>query len=326
MGRTRINDEQYQHMAYVWGLNYDMENKVIYGERSGYPFLIYASNALTPLMFTITTSAVSSFFPPIGNMEENLLKSRVPMLTSVGQRDSRITALSTNTFDLNTAQQNVECILSVLISFLQERGYIPCCESCKYSVHTEILQTRNEYRHLCPQCEERIAASIWQNMPSVKASSANVVKGIIGTVIGAALGFIFMALLSSYTYIDNVGTLLLSGLMAGTFPASIGVCMGGRPCRATKIVIAVIVVLTVFVGYNAGFVVAFMTERDMSVWMAAKTYISMMLAGMANMKLWTWRLAVAYVAAAAGGFSSYLSASSKFRNPYKVVHIGRYGR
>ncbi|MDE6220724.1 MAG: hypothetical protein K2G51_09910, partial [Lachnospiraceae bacterium] len=82
----------------------------------------------------------------------------------------------------------------------------------------------------------------------------------------------------------------------------------------------------VFVGYNANYVLAFMTERNMSVGVAAKTYISLMLAGMANMKLWTWRLTAAYIAAAVGGFSSYLSASSKFNKTYKVAHIGRYRR
>ena len=53
MNMIHINDEHYQHMAFVLGLNYDLENKVIYGERRGYPFLIYVSNTSAPLMFTL---------------------------------------------------------------------------------------------------------------------------------------------------------------------------------------------------------------------------------------------------------------------------------
>ncbi|MDE7479139.1 MAG: hypothetical protein K2M91_14570 [Lachnospiraceae bacterium] len=321
MNMIHINDEHYQHMAFVWGLNYDLENKVIYGERRGYPFLIYVSNTSAPLMFTITTSATSEQCPQIGNEEKKLIKSRASMLSLVVQRDSKITALSTNAYDIDVAKKNVECILNALVSFMKEKGFVPCCESCKRAEHTEILQTGYEYRHLCSQCEEHIAAQSRQNISSSKAVMKNGITGIVSAIIGALMGIAFMTFLVSH--IGNFLTLIVSGFFVGAITIKLGMCIGDRPSKTVKFVVALIAVLAVFVGYNAGIAMAFVVSRGMSVGGAIITYVINLLTGGADMKTWMELLAITYIAAAVGGIISYKSESKKFGSAYKIAYIGR---
>lgn len=321
MGKTHITDENYQQMASAWSLNYDRENKVIHGERSGYFFLIYASNASAPLMFSIVTSATSELCPKIGNEEKRLIKSRAPMLTLVAQRDSKITALSTNTFDADEAQRNIEIILSALISFMMEKGFTSCCENCKSQEHIEILQTGFEYRHLCSQCEERIAQQTRQNMVSKKLVPVNSTKGIIGALIGSVIGMVCMTFLSSYA--NSIWTLIVTGIIVGALPVCISVYMGSKPSKTVMFAIFVLVILSVLVGYNVSFVMAFVVARDMSVGAAADLYFSMLADGMANMEIWIGRLVITYISAVFSSVISYRSAVAKLDTAYKIAHIGR---
>ena len=119
MGLINISEEQYQNLAFSWGLHYDLENKVIYGARKGYPFLLTVSQNSAPLMFTIMTSATSSLCPKIGKAEQKLLKDKASPILMVRQRDSKIIVQCGNILDFNGAKKAVDSILSAVVSFLK---------------------------------------------------------------------------------------------------------------------------------------------------------------------------------------------------------------
>ena len=320
MGIIHISDEQYQNMAFGWGMHYDLENKVIYGRRKGYPFLLYISNTSAPLMFTIITSAKSETCPQIGKAEKKMLRDRAPMLQLVGQRDSKITALCANILDFNDAKRVVDGILSVLVSFMKEKGFVPCCENCKCSEPAQILQTGVEYRHLCDRCGEIIAAQSRQELSSDQAVRKNGITGILCALLGAVMGIVFMIFLT--VNIGNLLTFIATGILLGTSTVGLGMCLGGRPGTAVKITVAMILVLAVFVGYNASYITSFVVSRGMSVGSAFATYTINMLKGRANMQVWVGRLVILYIGAAVGGIISYRSASKKFGSSCKIVYIG----
>lgn len=321
MGLIHISEEQYQNLAFSWGLHYDLENKVIYGERKGYPFLLDIPDTSAPLMFTIMTSATSSLCPKIGKAEKKLLKDKASLIRLVTQRDSKITVLCANILSFNDAKKAVDTILSAVVSFLKEKEFVPCCENCKREEHTQILLTGYEYRHLCPQCEEQIAAQSSKKLSSDKALRKNSMLGIVSAAAGALTGIVFMAFM--FRYANSVITFILTGIFLGAATVYWGLNIGNKPSAAVKVTVAVIVILAVFVGYNAGYVVVFATADKLSVRAAANTYLSMMLLGKVHMNVWIGYLAVTYLGAAIGGIMAYRSASKKFGKYCKVAYIGR---
>lgn len=321
MGLIHISDEQYENLAFCWGLHYDLENKVIYGERKGYPFLLYISQASAPLMFTIITSATSGLCPQIGKSEKKLLKDRDSLIRLVTQRDNKITVLCANILDFNGAKKAVDSILSTLVSFLKEKEFVPCCENCKRPEHTQILLTGYEYRHLCPQCEKQLAAQSSKELLSDKSIRKNGLIGIVCAVIGALFGIAFMVFL--FVHAGNIMTFIIAGIFLGAATVGLGLCLGNRPHTAVKAAVAAITVLAVFVGYNASYVMAFAARDKLSVLAAVDTYFTRMLHGKVHMDVWIEYLVILYIAAAVGGIVAYRSASKGFGKYCKVAYIGR---
>ena len=321
MGLINISEEQYQNMAFSWGLHYDLENKVIYGARKGYPFLLTVSQNSAPLMFTIMTSATSSLCPKIGKAEQKLLKDKASPILMVRQRDSKIIVQCGNILDFNGAKKAIDSILSAVVSFLKEKEFVPCCENCKRPEQTNVLLTGYEYRHLCPQCEEQIAAQSSKTLSSDKAARKNSMRGIVSAVAGALIGIILMAFM--FRYVNGIIAFILMGIFPGATTVYMGLNVGNRPGTAVKVTVAVILILAVFAGYNIGYVALLAIEDKLSVRVAINAYLAMMLHGGVHMDVWIEYLAVTYLGAVIGGIAAYRSAAKGFGRYCKVAHIGR---
>ena len=323
MGLINISEEQYQNLAFSWGLHYDLENKVIYGARKGYPFLLTVSQNSAPLMFTIMTSATSSLCPKIGKAEQKLLKDKASPILMVRQRDSKIIVQCGNILDFNGAKKAVDSILSAVVSFLKEKDFVPCCENCKHPEQTNVLLTGYEYRHLCPQCEEQIAAQSSKTLSSDKAARKNSMRGIVSAVAGALIGIILMAFM--FRYVNGVIAFILMGIFLGATTVYMGMNVGNRPSTAVIVTVAVILILAVFAGYNIGYVALWATEykRKLSVYVAINAHLIALLHGGVYVNVWMKHLAVTYLGAVIGGIAAYRSASKGFGRYCKVAHIGR---
>lgn len=274
-------------------------------------------------MFTIMTSATSSLCPKIGKAEQKQLKDKASPILMVRQRDSKIIVQCGNIWDFNGAKKAVDSILSAVVSFLKEKEFVPCCENCKRPEQTNVLLTGYEYRHLCPQCEEQIAAQSSKTLSSDKAAKKNSMRGIVSAVAGALIGIIFMAFILRYAY--GVIAFILTGIFMGATTVYMGMNVGNRPSTAVKVTVAVILILAVFAGYNIGYVALWATEykRKLSVYVAIYAHLIALLPGGVYVDVWMKHLAVTYLGAAIGGIAAYRFAAKGFGRYCKVAHIGR---
>lgn len=246
-------------LAIANGLQYDVANGMIYGKKDGYDLLIYGalggpSRYYVLDSININTSAERSAGGPLseGELAELMtimMNMNVPANVS---HDGYIIKVS---FNRPKAPQDalkdiLKEILSTLISFLNTKGFRPCCSMCGQRTETAGFMEDLTYMHLCPDCERQARRNAMA-IADRQNRSDNVVGGIIGAVLGSLVGVAVIVLLSRIGYLITVipGILLGYGVLRGYE------LLGGCLSKKGVVISVVIMLIMAYVGYRLSWAV-----------------------------------------------------------------------
>lgn len=256
------NTDDITALAVAIGLQYDAANSVIYGQKDGYNLLIYgeisgpsryyATNFLNNSIY-ISTSAKRSTGGPLSEDElmELGFKMSMKVFTHVSKDGNTIKADFSRA---NVAQDALKDILreslSALISFLNTKGYQPCCSTCGQCTEIAGFKADLTYMHLCPECESQARRNA-KAIADRQNRSDNVVGGIIGAVLGSLVGVAVIMLLSLMGFAGAV----ISGILMGYGVLRGYELLGGNLSKKGVVISVVIMVIMTYVGDRMGWAV-----------------------------------------------------------------------
>lgn len=207
----------YAAMASAAGLRYDDSNNVIYGNKCGYDLLIYAEDKSYPYLMTIHTSARRDGL--IVTSEESKAFAKAAKYNGgIKQEGNNITC---KTGQALRGKQEFLCgvmtqVINNFISFLQEKGFQPCCSMCALSVDVASYKAGSAYMHLCTPCSEQVRGDFTAEAQKEKGKKENVVGGIVGALLGSLVGVVAIILLSRMGYVAALsGVAMAVGVLKG---------------------------------------------------------------------------------------------------------------
>lgn len=231
----------YMAVASALGLQYDTENNVLYGQRDGYPVILYPHDPVDqPYLLTVQVAAkgAGGAYLTQGQFQE---LQKVSRLSKCAQNGNVITCMVSDGIGRRGSQQGLTANavdgLARLTAILHENGYTPCCSVCGKEDMVSAFQVEGSYYHLCRDCE----TSMHQRFAGVKPKKENVVAGIVGALLGSLLGVLCIMLLSQLGYVAALsGVVMAVGVLKGYE------LLGGK---LSKKGIAICVVIMLFMTY-----------------------------------------------------------------------------
>lgn len=180
--------QNYEQLALAMGMYLD--GNVIYGERNGFELLIYATDARYPYLLTVSLSAKPQSGIFLSKEEKKWFAKDHKPVTALNQEGNLITMVMGNTAKQEKLKENLEMGLNGLISFLQQKDYVPCCQFCGEQVETTGYTTGNTYLHLCPECSVKLQQDATLLAQEKAQRKENLVGGIVGAFFGSLVGIL----------------------------------------------------------------------------------------------------------------------------------------
>lgn len=205
---SKITDN-YANLSADIGFTYDASTNTIYGTKNGYEILIYAADPTYPYFFTITTTARSAN-AVLGKEENTLFKKSVSSAVSLSQEnDLIIVTTKNNTKNQEKIRKNLLDILNTLTTFLRERNFVPCCQSCGASAQTVGFMLNGTRLHLCAECAAKVKSENEATAQKWEQKSVNLFGGIIGAILGSLIGVVCIVIFGQLGYVAALsGTLM----------------------------------------------------------------------------------------------------------------------
>lgn len=244
--------DNYAAMASAAGLRYDDSNKVIYGNKCGYDLLIYAEDKSTPYWMTIHTSARRDGL--IVTSEESKAFAKAAKYNGfIKQEGNNITCKAGQVL---RGKQEFLCgvmtqLINNFISFLQEKGFQPCCSMCGQSADVASYKAGSAYMHLCTACSEQMRGNITAEVQKEKGKKENVVGGIVGALLGSLVGVVAIILLSRMGYVAALsGVAMAVGVLKGYE------LLGGKLSNKGIVIGVIIMLVMTYVGDRLDWAIA----------------------------------------------------------------------
>ncbi len=247
--------ENYEKLAQATGLRYDAVNELIYGERSGFQIILKASDSRYPYMLTIQTTAKNATGTLLGKDEKKEVIKSVDKIANVKQEGNQLSFFQKNITNQEKLVNALTDSLNGVISFLNAKGYSPCCSLCGQYVETSPFRVGLEYRHLCSDCELRLRDSNALAAQAKAQKKENVVGGVVGALLGSLLGVVCIILLSQMGYVAALsGVLMAVGVLKGYE------ILGGKLTKKGIIISVVIMLLMTYIGDRLDWAIVLLGE------------------------------------------------------------------
>lgn len=205
---SKITDN-YKKLALNIGFTYDEFTNTIYGTQNGYELLIYASDQRYPYLLTITTSARSAGMA-LGKDEITQFRKSVASVSGLTQKDSLITVVNKSQKNQSKLCSDLGCTIDALTTFLRERSFVPCCQTCGATTQTVGFMLESARLHLCADCAARTKAENEVKAQQRQQKNVNIVGGIIGAVLGSLIGVACIVLLGMLGYVAAVSGIVMA--------------------------------------------------------------------------------------------------------------------
>lgn len=200
--------QNYEQLAAAMGMHLDGD--VIYGERGGYELLIYAADARYPYILTVSLSAKPQNGIFLSKEEKKQFAKDIKPVAALQQQGNLITMVMGNTPKQEKLRENLEMGLSGLLSFLQARSYVPCCQFCGEQIQTTGYAAGNTYMHLCSECITGMRQDATLASQQKAQKKENLVGGIVGAFLGSVLGILCILIFSQMGKIAAVSGVVMA--------------------------------------------------------------------------------------------------------------------
>lgn len=146
--------QNYEQLARSMGMYTD--GAVLYGVRGGYELCIYAADSRYPYMLTVSLSAKPQNGIPFSKEEKKQFAKDLKPVSVLNQQGNLITMVIKNVPNQEKLREELEMAISGLLSLLQSKYYVPCCQFCGEQTQTTGYAVGSTYMHLCQNCGTRM--------------------------------------------------------------------------------------------------------------------------------------------------------------------------
>lgn len=217
------------------GFHYDKNGNTAVGEVNGYNMLI--TNVERGSLYYLTISATKGDIPVKADFEGIKEYNKYLKTIGVNKKNYRTVFTIGGALTKGGTIKRFQEIIQDLARFLQDRGFQNCSEisgstqgvSTYFAKGVKII-TKAEYT--------QIEREIQEKQESIELrGSANILRGIVGALIGAVLGGILVLVISQLGYVTWFGGVAMGFLVMGGYKL-----LAGR-VKITGIIIAAIIML-----------------------------------------------------------------------------------
>lgn len=186
--------QNYEQLAQSMGMYTD--GTVIYGVRGGYELSIYAADSRYPYMLTVSLSAKPQNGIPFSKEEKKQFVKELKPVNVLNQQGNLITVAMKNVSNQEKLRENLEMTINGLLSLLQSKYYVPCCQFCGEQTQTTGYAVGNSYMHLCQNCGTRMRQNATVTEQEQAQKNENLVGGIVGAFFGSLIGILCIIVFS----------------------------------------------------------------------------------------------------------------------------------
>lgn len=245
--------QNYEQLALAMGMHLD--GNVIYGERSGFEFLIYATDTRYPYLLTVSLSAKPQNGIFLSKEEKKQFAKEFKPVTSLNQEGNLITMVLGNTSKQDKLKENLEMGLSGLLSLLQTRGYVPCCQFCGEQVQTTGYTAGNTYMHLCQGCITKMRQDATLAAQEKAQKKENLIGGIVGAFFGSLVGILCIIIFSQMGRIAAI-----SGVVMAVCTIKGYEILGGKLTRKGIVACILMMLVMTYMGDRLDWAIMIMRE------------------------------------------------------------------
>lgn len=243
----------YEELAARIGLKLDQESGVMHGQRDGYPVMIYAPNPNYPYLFRMVFSVASSNPGEVFDKKE--LKNLCTGVQSTDYNQNALTVNLRSTANQGKLQEQTENALQVVSSYLRNRGYTPCCQTCGNEAAVCAASVGGNYMLLCDNCYQSMSQNMSIAVSEKEKKRENIVGGIVGALIGSLLGAACIILISQLGYVAAI-----SGIVMAVCTLKGYELLGGRLTKKGIVISSIVMVVMTYIADRLDWAIVIMRE------------------------------------------------------------------
>ncbi len=313
--------KNYEELARTLGLRADGE--VIYGERGGFKLMIYAANSRYPYMFTVSVSAKPQDGIYLSNEEKKQFAKDCKPVSVLNQKGSSITMAIANNNNQNKLCENVRTALDSLFTFLQKKGYVPCCQVCNESKPIIGNIVGGQYMHVCADCSARMRQGLAVASEQKAQKKENIVGGIVGAFIGSLIGILAIVLFSQMGFVAAI-----SGVIMAVCAIKGYEMLGGKLTMKGAIICIIMILVMTYIGDRIDWAIAIVrdlgSEIDIDYFMAFQIVPDFLKEGIIESGTYWYNLILLYVFTIGGAIPTIISTFKNDKNAAEVKQIGTF--
>ncbi len=314
MNKTVLNN--YTTLAQRSQLRLDEKNGIIYGQRSGFPVLVYAADARYPYLLTVSLSAARVGGALDKDAWKAFSKEHKPVQNVKNEGNIVAMHLAANN-NVDKLCDNFNQSLDALIGFLMANDYTKVCQFCGQEIDTEPYYVGSSLMHLCPSCAARVSQDMQLSSQKQKEKKENVAAGIVGALVGSLIGVLCIVLVGQLGYVAAV-----SGLVMAICTLKGYELLGGKISVKGIVISAVLMVVMTFVGDQIDWAIVIMRELGYDL-MYSFRLIPLLLADGSIVASSYWgNLALVYIFAVIGAVPCAMSMIRGQKEKSRMFKIG----
>lgn len=201
--------QNYEQLAVILGMRLDSMRNIIYGHRNGYGMMIKSIDNNHPYMLEVRLSA-NSQMGVIGKEDSKQFVKNTPKVLSLQQEGNMIKMTLKSVSKQEKLCNDLLTAVDSLISYLNGRGYVPCCQFCGQQMETVSFNVGGNLMHLCPECAGRLRADQSMAGKREEQKKENIVTGIVGAFLGAVIGAVCIIMFSQLGRVAVVSGIIMA--------------------------------------------------------------------------------------------------------------------
>lgn len=309
--------QNYEQLAASLGFRLDAAKNVIYGQRAGFEFIIYAASASYPYMLTVTLGAKF----PMGALDKADVKQFIKSVKPIANllyENNLVTMVMANTPKLSKLCENANISINALIDFLRARGFTPCCQFCGQQVETTGYVNGGSYMHLCFDCAGRLRQDVTLATKKRDSRKENIIGGIVGALLGSVIGIICMIFFSQ-----------AAGKIAAVSGFVMAVCtvkgyelLGGKFTKKGIVISILMMIVMTYVGDRLDWAIEIMQYYEVDIFDAFSSVPGMIDYGIISLSDYIANLAMQYILTAVGAVPTIIGVVSARKEEGQFSRIG----
>lgn len=225
-----------------------IQNKYLAGIYRGY-YVIVEPAANKKYVITINCSSASD--PKNKNLKK-FIKEERPNMTYIRNAvvyPHSVMILAAIPSSKNRIPKMINETVEPIIAFLRTRGYMSGCEFCGTNVGAiERYTVGGGHHFICEKCSKKDSVKLYERRQAVQVQRSLLSRGLIGALIGTALGAVMWILLLRLNYFAGIAG-IVAGVAAFAGYEIFGKGMDKKGIIATVLVMYLILFGTHYLGY-----------------------------------------------------------------------------